>query len=361
MTIQKVRDFSEGEHTFSIDIDHSPVYELLLRLFVLGDDDCLEFEMGDQLSTVFAERASATLKKDVKALGNAGELWIGLIPFAHEVGSPTVEGFIGRLTDMSAVELRALLLNCPWADKKNQPDVATVDAAAAGDMNAVKELSETVFAKDKHEGLRNLLTMDPERTKSTVIEVLHRYAKEVFTEAEELAPLLAKDAQEKAALVAKLPADQAIEIATNGITVDIGADTSGVVLIPAFSARPWVIITETGSTKIFCYGASVDIEEDPDAPPAWAVKFYKALGDERRLRILGVLREGPSSLSELAQRLELSKSTIHHHMGMLRAAGLVRVTLGKEKDYSLRTDAVPQAGQLLEAYLTPAAISGGTK
>ena len=361
MTIQKVRDFSGGEHTFSIEIDHSPVYELLLRLFVVGDEDCLEFEMGDQLSTVFADRASATLKKDIKSLGNASEVWVGLIPLAYEVGSATIAGFIDHLDAMSPVELRARLLDCAWTDKKDQPSPATTDAAAGGESEAVKELAHTIFAKDKHQGLRNLLAMEPERSKSTLIDVLRRYSKEVFTEADELAPLLAKDAQEKAALVAKLPADQAIEIATNGITVDVGADTSGVVLIPAFSARPWVIITESGPTKIFCYGASVDIEEDPDAPPAWVVKFYKALGDERRLRILGVLRQGPASLSDLAQRLELSKSTIHHHMGMLRAAGLVRVTLGKEKDYSLRTDAVPQAGQLLEAYLTTATISGGTK
>jgi DNA-binding transcriptional ArsR family regulator len=361
MTIQKVRDFSGGDRTLSVDVDHSPVYELLLRLFVVGDDDCLDFEIGDQLSTIFDERASTILKKDLKALGTASEVWVGLIPLAHEVGAATIPDFIDHLAAMDPVELRTRLLNCPWIEPKDKPAAATVAAVAGGDLEAWKELAETAFSKDKHEGLRYLLEMEPERTRSTIVEVLRRYAKEVFTEADELAPLLAKDAQEKSALAARLPADRAIEIATNGITVEVGADTSGVVLIPAFSARPWVIITETGSTKILCYGASVDIEEDPDAPPAWVVKVYKALGDEKRLRILGVLREGPTSLSDLTQRLELSKSTVHHHLGMLRAAGLVLVTLGKDKEYSLRTDAVPQAGQLLEAYLTPATISGGKK
>lgn len=361
MTIQKVRDFSGGDRTFSVDVDHSPVYELLLRLFVVGDDDCLEFEMGDQLAQTFETQASTTLKRDLVALGNASEVWVCLIPVAHEVGAKTIPEFIDHLAAMDSSQLRARLLECAWIDPKDKPAAATVAAAAAGDADAIGELAATVFAADKHEGLRYLLAMESDRTKSTLVEVLRRYAKEVFTEAEELAPLLAKDAQEKAALAARLPADRAIEIATNGITVEVGADTSGVVLIPAFSARPWVIITETGSTKIFCYGASVDIEEDPDAPPAWVVKVYKALGDEKRLRILGVLREGPTSLSDLTQRLELSKSTVHHHLGMLRAAGLVLVTLGRDKEYSLRADAVPQAGQLLEAYLTPQTISGGTK
>jgi DNA-binding transcriptional ArsR family regulator len=360
MTTQKVRDFSGGEHTFSIELDHSPVYELLLRLFVVGDEDCLEFEMGDQLSSALEVRASATLTKDLKALGNAGEVWICLIPLAYEVGYTGIQEFIDHIESMDAIELRTRLLDCSWVEADEQPAQSKMDAAAAGDMDAVQELAGMALAKAKHEGLRYLLAMEPERTKSMMAEVLRRFASEVFTEADELAPLLARDAEEKAALASRLPADRAIEIATNGITVEVGPDTSGVVLIPAFSARPWVIITEAGTRKILCYGVSDDLEEDPDAPPFWVVKFYKALGDERRLRILGVLREGPSSLTDLAQRLELSKSTIHHHLGMLRDAGLVRVTLGKEKGYSLRTDAVPQAGQLLEAYLSPATTPGGT-
>ncbi len=284
---------------------------------------------------------------------------MSLIALAFETGASDIESFIESIAATDAVALRAKLLDCCWIDPTDRPGRSQMSAAAGGDMEAVGRLSETVLAKDKHEGLRYLLGMEPERTKSTIVEVLRRYADEVFTDADEVGTALARDAAEKAALAQRLPADQAIEIATNGITVDVGADTTGVVLIPALAARPWVIITEAGTRKILCYGASVDMEEDPDAPPTWVVKFYKALGDEKRLRILGVLREGPASLGELAHRLDLSKSTIHHHVGMLRAAGLVRVTLGRDKEYSLRTDAVPQAGQLLEAYLAPI-TSGGT-
>ena len=345
-----IRDFSAGERTLSVEIDHSPVYELLLRLFVAGDEDCLQFEMGEQLASAL-DNASATLRKDIASLGAASEVWIALISFAYETGASDIGAFIDHITAMDAVKLRSKLVDCCWIEPNDHPGEATLAAAAAGDMAAVKTLAEGALTKDKHEGLRYLLAMEPERTKATIVEVLRRYADEVFTDVDAVAELLARDAAEKAALAERLPADQAIEIAPNGIAVDVGADTTGVVLIPAMAARPWVIITETGTRKILCYGTTVDIEEDPDAPPAWVVKFYKALGDEKRLRILGLLREGPTSLGDMAERLELSKSTIHHHVGQLRAAGLVGVTLGKDKDYSLRTDAVPQAGQLLEAYL----------
>lgn len=359
MTVQKVRDFSSGEKTLQIELDHSPVYELLLRLFVVGDEDCLDFEMGDSLAQAFKDRASSTLAKDLEALGSASEVWVCLIPIAHEVGTKDIEQFIEHIADMSAVDLRRRLLDCAWLDPKERPDSSTLAAAAAGDFDSVKQLAETVFAENKHEGLRYVLAMEPERSRSTIVEVMRRFSREVFVEAEEVAPLLARDAREKAALAATMPPDRAIEIATNGITLDVGADTSGVVLIPALITRPWVVLTGSGSKKILCYAATEEDEADPDAPPAWVVTFYKALGDERRLRILGMLNEGPASLGDLAQRLELSKSTIHHHLALLRAAGLVRVTIGRDKEYTLRTDAVPQAGRLLEAYLSPTTAPGG--
>ena len=93
------------------------------------------------------------------------------------------------------------------------------------------------------------------------------------------------------------------------------------------------------------------IGADPDAPPSWLVQFYKALGDERRLTILKRLAEGPASFGDLVELLDLAKSTVHHHIRQLRQAGVVRVTVGAEKEYSLRLGTVPEAARLLEGFL----------
>lgn len=357
MTIPRVRDFSTPEQTLAIEIAHSPVYELLIRLFVASDEDCLEFDMGKDLAAALA-RASDALQKDIAAMGASSEIWVSLVPVAYESGATDIPAFIEHISSWTAHDLRHRLITSAWMEPGDRPTAESIEAAASGDMAAVERLADTVFSADKHEALRYLLAMEPERSKSMIVDVLRRYTDEVFTNADEVAGILARDAAEKQGLAQHLPADQAMEIATNGITVDLGASTTGVVLVPVLASRPWVILNELGTRKIMCYGASADIVEDPDAPPSWVVNFYKALGDEKRLRILGVLREGPSSLSDLAQRLELSKSTVHHHIGMLRQAGLVRVTIGRDKEYSLRTNAIPQAGQLLEAYLTPITTGG---
>jgi hypothetical protein len=54
-----------------------------------------------------------------------------------------------------------------------------------------------------------------------------------------------------------------------------------------------------------------------------ALAFFKALADESRLRLLGVLASRPASVEELAAILALKEPTVSHHLGRLRALGLV--------------------------------------
>ena len=51
----------------------------------------------------------------------------------------------------------------------------------------------------------------------------------------------------------------------------------------------------------------------------------RALGDEVRGRIVGLLRERAASASDLAKVLEMPKGTVGHHLKVLEKAGLVRV------------------------------------
>ncbi len=51
----------------------------------------------------------------------------------------------------------------------------------------------------------------------------------------------------------------------------------------------------------------------------------RALGDEVRGRIVGLLRVRAASASELAKLLDMPKGTVGHHLKVLERAGLVRV------------------------------------
>jgi len=51
----------------------------------------------------------------------------------------------------------------------------------------------------------------------------------------------------------------------------------------------------------------------------------RALGDELRGRIVGLLRERAMSTQQLARELDLPKGTVGHHLKVLERAGLIRV------------------------------------
>lgn len=64
-----------------------------------------------------------------------------------------------------------------------------------------------------------------------------------------------------------------------------------------------------------------------------SVEVFKALAHESRLQILGTLLEGPAYVEVLAERLQLSASTVSFHLKKLEAAGLVRAR--KEQYYTM--------------------------
>jgi DNA-binding transcriptional ArsR family regulator len=55
------------------------------------------------------------------------------------------------------------------------------------------------------------------------------------------------------------------------------------------------------------------------------LSFFKALADESRLRMVGLLAEGDRSVQELATLLDLKEPTVSHHLAVLKAQGLVSV------------------------------------
>lgn len=92
------------------------------------------------------------------------------------------------------------------------------------------------------------------------------------------------------------------------------------------------------------------------------VTFFKALADQTRLRIVGLLAQRPHSVEELATVLELRPSTVSHHLGKLVGAELVSARVdGHYHVYSLQMEAIQRRAQALlsgEALLDVATISG---
>ena len=61
----------------------------------------------------------------------------------------------------------------------------------------------------------------------------------------------------------------------------------------------------------------------PEADLVTLLAFFKAMANESRLRIVGLLAERERSVQELAVMLELKEPTVSHHLASLKALGLV--------------------------------------
>jgi DNA-binding transcriptional ArsR family regulator len=226
--------------------------------------------------------------------------------------------------------------------------------AAEGDPEARESLVEdpSYFRGDPVEIPAQLLTLGVEETHEVAVEILDRWAEEVFPgHAERVADALERDAGTRRAQLETMSPEEVVEGAS-GVQYSPDPSIRQVFLLPQVAMRPWVLLCEHDDVRMFVYPvADESLSGDASAPPGRLVRFHRALGDEKRLRMLKAIATSTATLQELADRFGLPKSTAHHHLAILRAAGLVRVSSDYERRYSVRREAPPEAERWLKGYL----------
>lgn len=84
------------------------------------------------------------------------------------------------------------------------------------------------------------------------------------------------------------------------------------------------------------------------------VAIFKALGDENRIRILKLLHSGEKCACKLLEELNISQSTLSHHMKILCDAGIVTGRKeGKWMHYSICCEGVCSLRTMLRELLAP--------
>ena len=348
-------------------VDDSPLYDMLMAMWSVfgGDDKVAAHDLGKRWFDQFRQAVPAETVRRIEELADAGMPWVPLVGWLAETPDPhDPESLIARLSAADPVELRrALLDEVSWSE-----DEETRQRAAEGDEGAIEAVLAGVRAhgpqkKATARGVERFLRFPPEKLApalSTVVRQVWETAFDPFRQQWEEAYRRSGDATRR---LAESESDPVVLIdrVTNGISYEIPLGITRLVLIPAVTLRPWTLVTEYGTSLIVVYPVADDhLSADPDAPPGWLVRVWKALGDERRLRMLRRLAEGEATLSDLAAVVGLAKSTVHHHLGVLRGAGLVRVRVGgDDKVFSLRRDALPEAFGMLDEYLAEPGLPAG--
>ena len=353
----KVMDFTRTPPRLAVHVEESLPHEMLMSLTRFASTaERSTFEDPDWYDRVRA-KASLDLLDAIERLGGAAKSWGGLLRLIRgELAATTVPEFIARVEDTEPVELRLNLLGyyAPWYAPTF--DRERIRAAAEGDQTAGRALRADPDYADEGEEEHwtgALDSLDPPTTRSLIVDILRGWHRQVFAQDEaSLADVLAHDAAAKRALAEVVSPEALIESATNGLEYRAQPWTRRVLLIPHVTMRPWNVMNAYDDVYVIGYPvADESLGVDGTAPPARLVRLHKALGDEKRLRMLRMLARSSATLQELADGAGIAKSTAHHHLVILRSAGLIRVTLEEQSRYTLRREFVPEAAGWLPAFL----------
>lgn len=293
-----------------LEIRFDPIYEFLLSYTAYMDKNLLKVI---DLGPAWARRVSASLPAEFT------ELTSGL-----ERG-----GFPCNVTDL-----------CP-----NQDSVeAFLDWFAA---MSVGDLYEHVLAAV---GDPARLSPDLGAQRDRLVKILTIWYRSYYRH---LDPRITEElarAAERAEQTAKgLTPEAAVEAITGGIVLE---DVTHVTLTPQYHCRPLNMFETRPNRSTIGY----PVEALPTAPgeiPPDLRNLARALADDSRLHILRFLAGGIRSFTDLVKLTGLAKSTVHHHMVILRHSGLVRVHFRPEgaDRYSLRPEGIDRISPRLHAFL----------
>lgn len=362
MTIENIRspqeirviDVSRPGRALVVEIDAAEAAELVLSIpTLLTGKERETYELGaDRIDELRAAAPNDLLEQAAELLPDkSAALLLGLV---YTTPKPrTAAAFLEHLAATDPVELRLHQLGY-YVRGHHVAEPETIKRAAEGDRGGIAELVEAAreyVDPDKCTIMERTLRSEPAEGKQALLDLLTGWNERVLPEmAPTDATLAERDAEAKRELVKSVPPEQVVERLAPGIQWAPGPEIDRVVLFPVSTPRPWVYMSEHKRVKIFCPPITADRAQTRDGDPAALVRIYKALGDEKRLKLLKLLQAGPVSLTDAAQEVGLAKSTTHHHLAILRQAGFVLIREGDDT-YQLRADLRPEPGALLQQYL----------
>ena len=334
-----------------VDVDASPIYELLLQIFVFAGLENLDtFDVGREWAENQRRRCSPRLLAALERLGGAFTNVDQLMGLQAVQPSPSVPAFLHRLEQLTPHEI-ALHVTGFYSDIYPEDVAATILAAVAGSRTARRPAARALATSmpEREATLAKLLATPPGDLKDLTLELMSGWYERVFvTDEPAVRNVLAADARAKRNLLGTDP-ERLVLIAT-GIKYSRRGRFTKFLLVPTLVMRPWVGVVHYKRMCIYAY----PVTEDPtsiETARRGLARTYQALGDEVRLRIVKVLADDALTLVELCRRIEQPEPVVRAHIAVLRASRIVQINCDELITYQLRGDIMRVIGQPLQSYL----------
>jgi DNA-binding transcriptional ArsR family regulator len=363
----RVVDLRRGR-SLDVEILDSETYDFLISMHVAlasEDQDYADFDVGREWINAArtrcddADPTALTILGRYFGDGRPGSLHATLISLVRRCPPPREPlSFLEWLRDLPLAQLAEVLLDqdglgTDWTELL--AEALEERQTPTGASAATKRLLAR-YPEDTRPTAAAVLE-DLDGTRAQLLAALHSWYDAVFAaERERVAPMLRREAEALERRRGEMPLDVFIEQSMRGVQWQNTIGLRRIVFAPSYFCRPAVYYHVWHGTLTFCaplvYAAPDARRGDPRAPDEETLRFFLALGDPSRLRILRLLAERQMYLTELAERMELTKATTKHHMVKLRDAGLVTLyDRDRMTYYELRPDIVRHARQLLSNHL----------
>ena len=259
---------------------------------------------------------------------------------------------VAKSSRMESVLSAGAALAWVWHERKNACGEGTIEGflawaedLALGDLFSI--MSE--MAPPGEDVRRDLAEVKNEA--ETILQLWHNHFFKHLDPA--ILSGLALEADSRRSIASTFAPENLVEEVSGHVFVKPDESLSKVVLIPQYHARPWNVFFQSQSILFLFYPAEA-LPPIPGEPPEKLVRLTKALSDPSRLRILRFVSGGARSFKDITHHTGLTKATVHYHMVLLRAAGLIRVetSLKKHGDmYSLRRSALSDLPKDLDSFI----------
>ncbi|WP_141432223.1 helix-turn-helix transcriptional regulator [Bacillus sp. 03113] len=338
---------SRKRETYKVKIKYSVLWECVLGIAAITNTPILHTL---EKTTQDWEKIKQLLSKDMLdelCFVEEKNTWKALLQLLHQKEFKDVASFLAYIKELSEEDLKFICIPFIGEDLQEKRRLASNGVEAA--IQELKMLTKSnPFFPDY---IEFICKVDEQLLKAHLTKVMSGWYKAVIEpEFEKLLPILERDAQSKIKMSKKMTPEELVEWSTGGVTYLPEPSVHHVLLIPQYTYRPWNIEADIEDTKVFFYPIANEsiAPHDKYLPNYFLVQKYKALGDEARLRIVKLLYERDRTLQELTEQLNIGKSTIHHHLKLLRAAKLVEIIDSK---YSLKSKALDALSKELNVFL----------
>ncbi|MDR6226139.1 ArsR/SmtB family transcription factor [Desmospora profundinema] len=321
----KVMDWSAHEERYQVELEYSVLWEAALGVAVVTRPDIHHtLSYSATYWRQVEEKLPAPLKRELEVV-QRHQTWKGLLFLLHQGRFTQLDEWLTFLNRLTEKDLRFRLL--PYLGEEREP--ARYEAAR-GDRKSADRLVEHCEDHPFFPAYIRYVTREHgERLKCHLMEVLAGWYRHIVEpEEERIREVLARDVHVREEMRKRLTPEAFVHWVTDGVQVIPAPGVRRVLLIPQIVYRPWRIQADDRDTRIVYYPVddeSLDERRDPDRPRSLWIQVHKALADEKRLRTLRAVRRGVDTLPALSKELRLPKTTMHHHLTLLRSARLLTV------------------------------------